>query len=728
MTPPTPQLELTIDNIAGIDHQRQTFRPGTTLVTGHNASNRSSLLEGLMTVLGSTSATLRTGSEQGQAHLSLGETEATATLTCTDGTTVFDGDPYLTDPHQIRSVEFFAWLSRENPIQQAVRQDGDGLRELLLQPIDTDEIDRRLQTLRSEIDALEADYEAATEEAAELSTLKRERDSLTDKRADCQIALDELTAKIDEHSATDTATHNHEEIASCQATLEEVQEEIGAAKGDRAREQNRLERLTEDHAALEDELATLNLPDLDKESLAAQRAEVLTDLEGVRTDIERLEELIAFNRDQLAAATAADGDPAGDRESMAAASSDATQADAPTSVNTADTAPASDHHSIQRASDHADHAPGDRSDGDGTAEITCWTCGQRVHNDRIQETIQQLRQDKRELAARRDTLEDTCKELDRKLATCNEHREKRDRLQTRREELETKIDQTERTLSDLDTRIAERTDRVAELQERLDSLSETDHHEQLCALQDERADKRAELARVKAELEAVEDDIEAATAASDRCEELERELEAKRDERDTLRTRRREREQAVIETFNESIEGVLDDLAFEDIERIWLERTDAETGGQSDPEATFVLHLARTDDEGVVHRDRLATLSDSEREVVGLVLALAGFRAHDIREIVPLVVLDGIELLDPPRLAALLDSVAEHAEYVITTALADDARTNPLRAKADTIVELDGEAPAPSQPVTATETDSEPEAESEAAATDPTGPPTHDQD
>jgi predicted nucleic acid-binding Zn-ribbon protein len=724
---------LTVDNISGIDSQSQTFQPGITLVSGFNASNRSSLLQGLMTALGSKTSTLRTGTDQGRAQLTLGETTATARLTRTSGTTVFEGDPYLGDPRRVRSVELFGWLGRKNPIRTAIRQDGDELRELLLQPVDTDEIDRRLQTIRAEIDALEADYEATAEDAAELPALERECERLADQRAECTATLDELEAQIADHTPDQSARSNYEEIATLQKTLEDVQEDIANANAERARERNRRETLIAERTTVLEELDTLDLPETDEEALAARRAEALVELDAITADIERLEELIAFNREQLAAAVAATTDSDGDGSPTAAESPEASPVDSPVSVDhiadTTDTAARGDHCATQRTTVDADTNTNRQGPDDGevsrgtqpsdtTAEITCWTCGQAVHRDRIQATLEQLRADKREHTERRDNLEATCEELDRKLATCNEHREQRDRLQTRREELDTKIDRTERTIEDLDTRIAERTDRRADLQARLESLSDPDHYEQLRTLQDTRVEHRAELARIEAELETVEGEIEAATTASDRRGQLESELEATRSERDTLRTRRRDREQAVIDTFNETIERVLDDLAFEDIERIWLERQTGDHDDPSEEDPAFVVHLARTDDEGVVHRTRIATLSDSEREVVGLVLALAGYRAHDIHTIVPVMVLDGVELLDPPRLAALLDVVAEHAEYVIATILADDAHSDPLQSRADATLDLDGATPDRDQPTRPTQSD----------ATGPRTPPTHDRD
>jgi recombinational DNA repair ATPase RecF len=112
-------------------------------------------------------------------------------------------------------------------------------------------------------------------------------------------------------------------------------------------------------------------------------------------------------------------------------------------------------------------------------------------------------------------------------------------------------------------------------------------------------------------------------------------------------------------------------LAFENIERIWVERrvsakTDA---GRADG---FALHIVRTGADGAAYEDTIETLSTSEREVVGIVLAVAGYLVHDVNETVPVLLLDAIESLDADRIQSLLAYLSDHTQYLVATAHPED--------------------------------------------------------
>jgi recombinational DNA repair ATPase RecF len=47
------EVDLTARNIGGIDETEATLSPGVTALTGHNATNRTSLLQAIMVTLGS---------------------------------------------------------------------------------------------------------------------------------------------------------------------------------------------------------------------------------------------------------------------------------------------------------------------------------------------------------------------------------------------------------------------------------------------------------------------------------------------------------------------------------------------------------------------------------------------------------------------------------------------------------------------------------------------------
>lgn len=107
-------------------------------------------------------------------------------------------------------------------------------------------------------------------------------------------------------------------------------------------------------------------------------------------------------------------------------------------------------------------------------------------------------------------------------------------------------------------------------------------------------------------------------------------LEAQREELaaelSNLRTQIEDLETAAVEEFNDHVDAFLDQLEYANIERIWIERTEREEGEgrHKVSRGRFALHVVRTTADGIVFEDTVVHLSESEREVTGLVFALAG--------------------------------------------------------------------------------------------------------
>jgi recombinational DNA repair ATPase RecF len=95
---PPEQASLSVSNIGGIDETHVSFEQGITVLSGRNATNRTSLLQGIMATLGSDQASLKADSKEGQAALEFGEETYQRTLHRRNGTVVTEGDPYLDDP------------------------------------------------------------------------------------------------------------------------------------------------------------------------------------------------------------------------------------------------------------------------------------------------------------------------------------------------------------------------------------------------------------------------------------------------------------------------------------------------------------------------------------------------------------------------------------------------------------------------------------------------------
>jgi hypothetical protein len=134
-------------------------------------------------------------------------------------------------------------------------------------------------------------------------------------------------------------------------------------------------------------------------------------------------------------------------------------------------------------------------------------------------------------------------------------------------------------------------------------------------------------------------------------------------------------EQEAIDSFNEHMEAVMDRLEYANLERIWLERTETQVqvGRRKETKSMFDLHVIRRTDTGTTYEDTIKHLSESEREVTGLVFALAGYLAHEVYEVVPFMLLDSLEAIDSARIASLVDYLSEYSRFLVIALLPKDA-------------------------------------------------------
>ena len=127
------------------------------------------------------------------------------------------------------------------------------------------------------------------------------------------------------------------------------------------------------------------------------------------------------------------------------------------------------------------------------------------------------------------------------------------------------------------------------------------------------------------------------------------------------------------------MDEILEVLDYRNVARIWIERKagtefDSSHGGYRGGSATrFELHIVRESDQGAGYEDTVTNLSESEREVVGLIIALAGYLVHSVYEVIPMILLDSLEAVDADRIADLVDYFREYTSYLVVALLPEDA-------------------------------------------------------
>ncbi|WP_336135201.1 archaea-specific SMC-related protein [Natronomonas amylolytica] len=625
------EATLDVQNIGGIDETSVVFEPGVTVLAGRNATNRTSLLQAVMAALGSDNVSVKADADEAHVELELDGETYSRTLESTNGRIRADGEPYLEDP---TLGDLFAFLLESNEARRAVVTDAD-LRDIIMRPVDTDEI-------QAEIDRLVEKRREIADELDELDDLKNRLPSLEEKKTGLEERIDEKKAELEEVEAEiEAADADVEEGREEQAELEEKLEELRDKRSDLEdvryeleTEQDSLESLRAEKREVEaeyDELPETPAGDLDE--LESRIDRLRTQKQELESDLNELQSVIGFNQEMLEADTT---------EPLAA------------------------------LDDAGDGPVTDELLADET--VTCWTCGSEVESDQIERTVEQLQERSQEIVGEINDIES---ELDEAKSTRRERQDQqrqRERLERRRHDLEDDIEDTEARIETLTERRESMQEDIEDIEAEVEAL-ESDAYEEILDQHKEANQLEYDLGTLENDLERVEDNIATIEDRLDEESDLEAEREDVNEEIQDLRTRIERIEQEAIEAFNEHMETVLNLLEYENLARVWLERTETEVreGRRKVTKSVFELHIVRQTASGATYEDVVENLSESEREVTGLIFALAGYLAHDVYETVPFMLLDSLEAIDSNRIATLIDHLAEYSDFLVVALLPEDA-------------------------------------------------------
>ncbi len=630
-------IQIRAENIGGIDRTDLAFSPGVTALTGRNATNRTSLLQAVMAAFGSDAVSLKGDADEGHVELTINDTTYTRTLTRQNETVTATGEPYLEDA---TVADLFAFLLENNEARRAVAR-SDDLRELIMRPIDTDAI-------QAEIEQLDTERQELDEQLDELDELKRDLPDLEAERQrlDTQIEgkHEELEAKEAEIEAADRSVdETRAEKADLEETLDELREtreRLDDVRYDIDTHQESLAALREERADLvaeQDELP--DAPAGERAELDQQIDQLRSREEDLEAELSELQSIIQFNEDML------DGDESGRLDVLA----DATETDG--SVT-------------------------DQLLADET--VTCWTCGTDVDTNQIDATLDRLRSLRTEILSDvndlRDELEDCIAERDE----LENHHHQRERIERRLAQIDDELDERKAIIEELQDERETLTDAIESLETDVEQQEREDYTE-LLDLHKEANQLEFELGRLESDRDDVAEEIARLEERLEQEAHLEDQRATVQAELEERRTRIERIEAEAIENFNDHMETVLDILDYENIARIWLERTEqtVREGRRTVETSVFELHVVRTTRSGTAYEDTIEHLSESEREVTGLVFALAGYLVHELHETVPVMLLDSLEAVDADRIATLIEHFQAYADYLIVALLPEDAAALP---------------------------------------------------
>jgi len=613
--------ELRVENLGGIDETALAFQPGVTVLAGRNATNRTSVLRAIMAAFGSDRGSLKADADSGRVELTYDGETYTRTFERRNGNVVMGGNPYLDDPADVEVADLFAFLLESNEARRGVVTDAD-LREVIMRPVDTAAIEQEIERTLRERDRLDDELDELDDFANRLPSLEERRQSL---QAD---------------------------LASVETELEEAREALAAAEESAAEKGDDDDAMVELEAAREEFNRTRRRLDTERQSV-----------DSLETELEELRE----ERDSMAEPEELDGveDRLDQLRSRQSRLDDAvSQLQSILELNR--TLLEEDDDPVGELFDSGDSDSVDALLPESEQETVCWTCGSTVERDEIEDAVDRLESVREDMLSERGTVRAEIDELTDKR---REHRERRNEL----ERIGRRIERAESELEERRERIEELESDREELEAAIEELED-----EVAAAEDEERDEVLELNReineleferdsLESDLEEVETEIEDIESRLDDRETLEADREAATDRLQELRGRIDRIEESAVESFNGHMAEVLDVLDYGNLERVWIDHRAA-----ADP-SEFDLKIVRSAPDGSVYEDSVDHLSESEREVTGLVFALAGYLVHDAHETVPVMLLDSIEAVDSERIADLLEYFTDYADTLVVALLPSDA-------------------------------------------------------
>jgi DNA repair exonuclease SbcCD ATPase subunit len=621
-TLPTATVE--VRNIGGIDDATVTLSPGVSILSGRNATNRTSFLQALMAGLGSRQGSLKGDAEEGGVTLDIGDERYTRTLTRQNGSVVFSGDPFLDDP---TLADLFAFLLEDNAARRAVAR-GDDLREIIMEPIDTDQIEAEIESCKEERAAVEARIEEIAEleqELPELEARRREKhEELEDARAEreeTEAELERLEIGVEEsRSRKQDLEQAFDRVREARSTLDDLQFDLDT-------ERTALEKLRSDQAALQQTIDETDDIDRNPDRLAGRIEELRQRKRSLNETINELGSVISFNEEMLSGETP-----------------EFVDRDDPTDALTA------------------------------SGETVCWTCGSEIPTEAVERTLDTLRNVRTEKLEERSEIQTQISELNDEQSELEQQEQQRRRTEQQLEEASSNIEKTTERIAELEQRIDDQEQTVATLEAETEDI-ELDGHDEALTLHREVNGIELRIERIESDIDDIESKIAAHETSIDDRDSLEEKRETLSEQLTTLRTKVDRIEGDAVDAFNEHMATVLDILEYDNLDRIWIERREVEVreGRRKVNQTRFDLHIVRLTADGSAYEDTVNHLSESEREVTGLVFALAGYLVHDVAETVPFILLDSLEAIDSNRIARVVEYFQAHTDYLVTALLPEDA-------------------------------------------------------
>ena len=629
----TEEVEISVSNIGGIEQTNAVFQPGVTVLAGRNATNRTSLLQAISAGLGSDDVSLKTDAQEGQVKMTINGETFTRTLTRDGNRVSINGEPYLNDSEL---ADLFAFLLESNEARRAVVQKDD-LHELIMRPVDTDEIERKIELLTKQKREIDDKLETLDGLQQEIPKLKQELGVVEGKIEKRNSQLEEKEAEIETLDSDIQETRQEKsKLEENFRALRNKRSELEETRSELDRKQESLQSLEQRHSELEEEITDIpETPIGSVQEIESQIDQLRGELQTITETINEIQTIIRFNEEKLDETNSEIAEALGIKGS---------------SSNTV-----------------TDRLIGDK-------QTVCWTCGSSVEKSSIEDTLDQLRDLSQTKLSRKRELNEQIGELEDEKVKYQEKQRQRDQTEHELETIEQKVEQREDRIQTLRARQNELESEVTELEETVESLENEDYSE-ILDLHKEANQLEFELGRLKDERTEIEHEISEKETRLEKRHQIESEREELNERLEQLRTEVERVEERAVTEFNDHMDTVLSIMEFENLDRIWIERTQktVREGRKNVSQTEFDLHVVRSTGTDITYEDQIDNLSESERETTGLIFALAGYLVHEVYEEVPFMLLDSLEPIDSDRIATLVEYLSDYAEYLVVALLSEDA-------------------------------------------------------
>jgi chromosome segregation ATPase len=272
--------------------------------------------------------------------------------------------------------------------------------------------------------------------------------------------------------------------------------------------------------------------------------------------------------------------------------------------------------------------------------VACWVCGQEADREGVEERLESISS---AVSERRETLATLQSDITDLKKRQRNHRE----AEQRQSQLESSIDDLEHRRNEKRADLNTARERLEELETELETLEDS------VQATDERADELdTEITRLEVQLEDAREELEEAEKASETVTQLEAQREEIADEITNLRERKEAVVSELLDSFEDAIETVIERL-----------EPSFETARLVNRDDEFELVIARDGREVQVD-----ALSEGEVELLGFIVALAGYSTYEVDERVPVMVIDSVGGLAGEHLRPLVAYLESAAPVVVTTA------------------------------------------------------------